>query len=212
MKKAMLSYAVGESHKKMHSLTIDSKNKYAERFGYDFFVPEITDQGRPASWEKINLLISLLQEYDQVLFLGCDILIVNHSQDISDQVPVEAWQALVVHDVESMPGAARVGYIPNCDMWIVKPKMLPVLKQIESMSTQLRDHGWWEQAALMQLMGFNLNLPCFRQNPTPLWKVTYELDPRWNYHPYAKCVGEPFFKHATGYDIPTRLIMLESWL
>ena len=212
MSKALLSYAVGDAHQQMHELTLPSKRLYAETWGYTLIDADFETVSRPASWEKVGLLREALQTFDEVLFLGCDVLIAKDAPDMAGYIPPEAWHALVVHDVDGMPGSLRVGYVPNCDVWFLRKPMIPVLDQIESMSESLRDHGWWEQAACMQLMGFNITPPCFRQATSLLWGYTYELDPRWNYHPWAKCIGEPFFRHATGYNMAERLILMKNWV
>jgi len=211
MKKALLVYALGQEHEEMHRLTMPGKQRYAERHSYILFEPTIAYQGRPLSWEKIPLLVDLLTIYDCVLFLGADVYIDDPTFDIAANVPAAAWQALVVHDIDAMPGTSYVGQVPNCDVWLLYPPMLPYLQQIQELAPALLRHPWWEQAALMQLVHFSLDFPCRRQQPSELWAHTYELDSRWNQHPYAKIVGEPYFRHATGVEMPRRLEMLREW-
>lgn len=211
MRKAMLLYATGDAHGEMHRMTLPSKVAYAERHGYDLVTPGVVVGNRHPSWEKVAILRGLLDEYEQVLFLGADVLIAHGHKDIAADVPREAWQALVVHDIDSMPGTPRVGYVPNCDIWLVQRGMEPWLERMDKMSVALAAHPWWEQAANMALMGYSIQQPCLRHQPSELWARTYELDARWNWHPYAKCVGEPWFRHATGFPMETRLQMLRDW-
>jgi hypothetical protein len=212
MRKALLLYATGEAHQEMHRLTLPSKRAYAEAHGYDLIEPQIPDGGRHPSWEKVPILRRLLDEYDAALFLGADVWIRPGAPEIAAGVPPEAYQALVVHDIDAMPGTPRVGWVPNCDVWLTFPGLRDALGVIDGMSTQLAGHPWWEQAACMQLMGWDIHHPCIRQGASALWRRTFELDARFNHHPYAKCLGEPWFEHATGFAMPTRLSMVRGWV
>jgi hypothetical protein len=212
VRKALLLYATGDAHQEMHRLTLPSKRAYAERYGYDLIEPQIADGGRHPSWEKVPILQRLLDEYDVALFLGADVWIREGAPDIAAGVPADAYQALVVHDIESMPGTPRVGWVPNCDVWLVQKGMQDALGVIDRMSDELAGHPWWEQAADMLLMGWDVRHPCMRRSPSALWARTFELDARFNHHPYAKCLGEAWFEHATGFPMDVRLAMVRAWV
>lgn len=212
MNRAMLCYGIGDAHAEMHRLTLPAKRAYAQRHRYTLVTPEIQPTNRPPSWEKIPAMLRLLNDFDQVLFIGADVLIVDGRRDIAENMPPEAWHALAVHDIDSMPGTPRVGHVPNCDVWLVTRQFASLLRKIDHMSTYMSNHPWWEQAACMLIMGYQLEHPCTRVKPSQVWQHTFELDGRFNSHPYSKTLGAPYFRHATGYDIPTRMSMLRSWV
>jgi hypothetical protein len=208
--KALLLYATGDAHMTMHRLSLPSKAAWAARHGYrlvDFRAPL---GNRHPSWAKVAILRELLSEYETAVFLGADTWIAPDAPDIVAGMPDEALQALVVHDIDSMPGTPRVGYVPNCDVWVVRRGMEPWLEQMDAMG-DLAAHPWWEQAACMRLMGWDIAHPCVRVRPSDLWQRTFELDGRWNHHPYAKCLGTPWLEHATGFPIEERLRMMRTW-
>ena len=144
-------------------------------------------------------LIAALQDYEEALFVGSDIVIV----DPSDDVPIEpdAWQALVEHHTGD-------GVVPNADMWYVRRPMIPLLEQMWGM-TQYIQHGWWEQRALHDLMGYR-GRPVKRVAETELYRRTTFLDPGWNVHCWdAQEPDHPRFQHATMW--PDRAVKMREW-
>lgn len=212
MSKALLTYAVGDMHRKMLMMTRPNLDDYATRHGYDYHEGELVSSAYHPSWHKLPLMLHLLGDYETVVFVGCDVLVVDGSQDIAAGLGEGDWHGLVVHDIDSMPGTPHVGMVPNCDIWVVRQPMAPWLMQMWQMHDKYPAHPWWEQAACMDLLGWQLEHPCRRVRDTELWQHTAVLDSRFNAHPYAKVDGEPYFLHATGYSTQERLRMLQEWV
>jgi hypothetical protein len=196
--KALLSYAVG-GHQKLLDIALPTFQEFADRHGYDLLIPEPMGSARPPSWHKIPALIAALRDYDEVLFLDADTVIVDSTDDLD--VPAEAWQALVRH-------ATGDGDVPNCGVWFVRRPMLPVLEQQWSM-TQYLKHGWWEQAAMHELLGFG-NRPVTLIAPTRLCTRTHFLDPGWNVHKWHNPQpAHPRIMHASMHD--DRAGIMREW-
>ena len=126
------------------------------------------------SWWKVPALKAALSEYDEALWLDADTVIVDGSEDLD--VPEDAWQALVRHRTGD-------GDVPNCGVWYVRKPMIPVLDAVWAQTRRL-DHGWWEQSALMDLLGFDFR-PGVRAHlaqPSGLYERTHWLDHGWNHH------------------------------
>ena len=207
MKTALITGARGPLHIAMQALTLPAMRQYAERHGYDLRVVDLPDNGRPASWEKLPMLIDALRTYDQALWLDADIAIINGEVDITADVDPVMWQALVIH------GFAN-GNIPNCGVWLVRKPMIDIMNYADEVSyldETVRNHPWWEQAFLMMEMGYDINVDFYRKINTGLWDYTHLLPVEWNW------IGLPanelaYFRHGAGIVTPLRMAMLCEWL
>lgn len=201
MRKALVTFAVGP-HVELLEIAKPSYKAWAHRHGYDFLVAEGIHPTRPPAWYKIPLLQTALCTYDEAVFIGADLVIVDGREDFSMEVPADAWQAMVNHHTGD-------GEVPNDDMWFCRKPMQPILEQVWEM-TQWMHHGWWEQAALLELMGYKVPQPTTLVEPTELYKHTYFLDSSWNVHCWDKPQPEhPRFQHATMY--PDRAEVMREW-
>ena len=131
---------------------------------------------RAPSWSKIALMLELLMDYDAVLWVDCDVLILDDSRDLADEVPSEAIQALTVH---TRFRGDDLGERPSAGLWYARPNLIPYLEQIWAM-TQYLHHPWWEQAALHELMGYVSDGRTRRVRDTELSRQTYFLDVDWH--------------------------------
>lgn len=177
----------------MSEITAPLMAKYAERHGHSCRVAEMTC-GLPASWAKLPLMAMLLLEFDRVLWLDCDVVVVQPWRDIFAEMKPDTAQALVVHHTEC-------GEVPNCGVWMVTGEMQELLVEMFG-SHPDQDHPWWEQALVMRLMGYAVEPgPVGRlDTPTTLYERTTFLGPEWNHHPADrhKC-DSPYFMHVTQY-------------
>lgn len=208
MTRALLSYGVGP-HEELLDIALPSFRRFADRHGYDLLLgndlcrlllnSRHTD--RPPSWWKVPLLETALFDYDEVLWVGADLVIVDTSEDVD--VPSDAWQALVEHQTPD-------GNVPGADFWLVRKPMIAVLKQMWGMTHHIT-HGWWEQAALAELMGYDLQQrPLAVRGPTGLHDRTWFLHPEWNLHLWEQReVDYPRVLHATMYD--DRAAVMREW-
>ena len=190
MKKAIVTFATGE-YTELLDISRPSFENYAERHGYDYIegLPD-GDRNRPSSWWRIPALQEILPKYDAVLWLGCDVVIVRDDKDVADEIPTDAWQALTPH-------RAHDSMIPNCDVWWLTPAMLPTLGQAWTL-TQYIHHPWWEQAAIMHLMGYDMaGTPIAQKRETELHDKTHFLPLEWNSHESTDRHPNPRFAHAT---------------
>ena len=169
MKRAIATFGVGKCAA-MLDIARPSFQAFADRHGYDLITTAEIGTERPYSWYKLPLLIGLLAEYDEVLWLDADTVIVDGREDLS--VPDEAWQALVIHHTHE-------GIIPNLGVWLVRRAMLPYLQRAWGMDEYCW-HPWWENAAIMALMGYDPVRPVKPGEPTELSEHTYRLENSWN--------------------------------
>lgn len=194
MKTLILTGFDGDEYGRMASCTLPLMRTYAERHGHDFRVVRLAGE-RPPSWMKVAALVDALGEYDCVAWLDIDVVIVSPWRDLLGELLPDTWQALVEHRTEC-------GHVPNCGVWVVTKEMRYELSLAWGEGTDYLHHPWWEQAAMMRLMGYAVEPgPRGRlDTPTSLYERTTFLSPRWNHHSADEMkVPDPYFVHVTQY-------------
>lgn len=193
MNSLVLTGWTGTTFAKMAARTMPLMESYAGRHGMRFACVNLSGP-RPASWMKVWALHQSLQEFDSTVWLDADVVIMNDSANIVDELAPDAWQGLVEHDTEC-------GRVPNCGVWVCRQAMLPTLTDIWNEGRHL-NHGWWEQAALLEKMGYSVTGEprATLDSPTTLFDRTTFLNPTWNHHPHdANKVDMASFVHVTMY-------------
>jgi hypothetical protein len=190
MSRALVTFAVGPEYEAMQELALPTLERYAARHGWQLYTAPPHRYERPLSWLKLPAITEALEDHDEVLWLDADVIIVDGSLDLADAVPSRHWQALVAHHTGD-------GEVPNCGVWYLRPPMLPVLERLWDMTVYLH-HGWWEQAALLELLGYRPDVrPVHLDDPTVLYAATRWLDLEWNSHESSDRHPTPRFAHAT---------------
>jgi hypothetical protein len=198
-RKALLSFGVGDEFAAMLDVALPSFQAFADRHGYTLLVPASVPDDRPPSWQKIPLFIDALEDYDEVLWIDADAVIVDDEDDV--EVPPGYWQALVVHHT-------RDGEVPGGGFWLLRRPMLPVLEQLWGMTDYIY-HGWWEQRALGDALGYD-GSPFARVRETELYARTWFLDNGWSVHCRdTSPVIRPRVMQATMW--PDRLAVMREW-
>jgi hypothetical protein len=200
MTKALVSFGVGSDFEEMLAVATPSFEAFAGRHDYDPVIqPDLGQLTRPPSWHKVPTLLELLDDYDEVLWVDADAVIVDDTDDL--EVPADAWQALACHRTND-------GDVPSCGTWLLRRPMIPVLKEVWTMTEYLH-HGWWEQRAIAELLGFEGN-PLAHVRTTELYEHTYWLDNGWSVHCRDQLsVERPRVMQASMY--PDRLATMREW-
>jgi hypothetical protein len=204
VKKALISFGV-LSHVELLEIAKPTLKAFAERHGYDFIIPANIEQRRPPAWYKIaSVQAALAGGYDEVLFIDADCVIMDDSEDLN--VPEGYWQAMVKHNING------VSEVPNTGMWLCRQPMLNILADVWAMTDYI-NHGWWEQGAVLHLMGYDVRncSYCRLVVPTELYNKTYFLDAGWNRHVWDVTPAEHIrVQHATMY--PDRAQIMRLWV
>lgn len=211
MKKAFCTFAVGP-YQDCLEISRNSFQKYSAKYGYDYveYYPTAAQKsGKPPSWGKVILMMELLLSYDVVMWLDCDTLILNYSEDVLSYLPYWAIQAITEHRYD---GAE----IASTGLWIAKPDLLPYLEQMWKME-EYTDHIWWEQAALQELLGYGqddryLNPHPFHVIKTNLFNHTYFLDVSWNSIDYQSMNSDARIMHFPAMDVGERVSRMREWV
>lgn len=195
MKKVLASFGFG-THAPLMSLAAPTFTVYANKHNYDLFVPsedyfsEETKK-REHSWWKIELIKRLFESYDRVLWIDSDVVICDFNKDIFDDLEPESHVGMVVHEVP-------IGHVPNCGIWLLDKKCLAWFDELWQHNNLPRSYGWWEQNAMLHLLGIetgtnNITIP--ETSNIPWTKLDYKWNP--HIHDHRKIPKDVRFFHAT---------------
>ena len=197
MKKAIVSIGSGPQSRLL-SLAARSFRPYASRHGYELLLrTETVDRSRPAPWSKIALLRELASEYDLLLWLDADLVIVDRSLDIASELQDGRFLYLAEHET-------REGRMPNSGVMLLRggAPTIAFLDEVYA-QTDLVEHRWWENAAICRLLGYTLD-PIGPGTPTPLLvEHTKLISSRWNSIRDAPA-AYPYIRHYPGYSLKVR--------
>lgn len=199
-RKVLASIGVGP-HVELLRLTAPSFEAYARRHGYDVRVEtDLVAPERPASWSKVKLIRSLLDTYEFAFWVDADAMIVDSSLDIADVV--DTFDAgLVAHQI----GPTRV---PNLGIFAVRSTKTgkDFLDRVWA-QVAYWDHKWWENAAALHLLGYELEPEVRLVRPTPMLDRIAWLRSEWN-SVVDDWAPRPRIVHYSGHDQTARLLHL----
>lgn len=206
MSKCIVTYAAG-AHEELLDISLPDYRKFADRHGYDLHVgKKMTDM--PSAWNKVFLLLSLLEHYDKVVWFDCDLVVVDFSEDFP-QLPTMLHHSLVRH-------FEAYSEVPNSGVWIVTRAIVPLLHEMLKLEV-FHNHGWWEQAALMTLMGYTVppqgsefsETKCRCVYPTKWWHACSFMRLKWNSHPNYRAAN-PKIVHCSYPDMLQRIEVMQA--
>lgn len=201
MKRAVISYAEGDEHLELAGMTWPLMKRYAGSCDAEFIgftgCPEIP---RPPAWKKLSCVAESLSEFDEVLWLDADVVVAT-DESVFEDVPDGRIHALVEHKTTE-------GLVPNTGVWLCRKAMMPWLIAA-AMHDDYVNHKWWEQAAVMHLMGYDCEVgSCRPIRESSLRELTHFLDERWNYWS-GSTISEAFFMHTCGLTGEHRLSVIK---
>lgn len=179
---------------------------FAERHHYDLCVTRNRLFDWPAAWNKVPLLLDALERYDEVVWLDCDLVVVDPSEDFPK---LNKAHALVRHFEAGSE-------VPNSGVWRLTRACSHLLNSMTDLHV-FRNHGWWEQAALMTLMGYTVppegshypDTKCHSVVYTQ-WRVQCEfMRLCWNSHPNYRAT-KPRIVHCSYPSMPQRLEVMRE--
>ena len=208
MKRAIVTYAAG-AHEELLDVALPTYKDFAQRHGYDLIVGQkLCDL--PPAWNKIPLLIDALtgQGYDEVVWFDCDLVVVDPTSDFPP-IPQEKLHAMVRHFEDNSE-------VPNSGVWRLRHDALPLLDKIMELEV-FRNHGWWEQAALLTMMGYAIppegshfhDTKCKCVYATKWHDACYFMRLAYNSHPNYRA-EHPRIVHCSYESMPQRLDVMRA--
>jgi len=164
---------------------------------------------RPASWARIPRIQSPMERFGLVLWIDADAAIVDPSLGIADQPGRREvmGMGMVAHRTPESRDP-----LPTCGVWVIRShRMTRQLLAGAWEQTQYIEHTWWENAAVMDQLGFELDPEVRLAHPTRIFRHTRFLSNEWNSVPPDPAVT-PRIVHFPGLPIAERLLRLESAL
>lgn len=196
MRKALVSLGSGPQARLLR-LARSTFGPFARRHGYDLHMYDAPlDESRPAPWSKVVALQRLQSDYDLLLWLDADLMIVDGREDIVLELEEGRFLYLVEH-------STKEGRMPNSGVMLLRTgedcrSFLSALWAEED----LIDHTWWENAAICRLLGYELDPPR-PVRPTEWLERTKFISGRWNSIHDAPS-ARPRVRHYPGYSQRTR--------
>ncbi|MEF3307196.1 hypothetical protein [Paenibacillus sp. GYB003] len=187
----LCSLATGGEHIEMLELLAPTASHYARLHGMDCLMLPLPgkrlEPSRPPAWDKIVLIHHMLKLYDTVIWIDADAIICDPHKDIRAVLDRRIPMHLVVHKI-----GRRM--IPNTGVWVLRSlsKTFEMLYYVWNDSRYI-NHRWWEQAALMDLIGFDPESASFR-GQTPYTAHVRFIDREWNSR-QADCAANPVIYH-----------------
>lgn len=194
MRRVLTSFAFGPQER-LHDLALPTFAAYAQQHEYDLFVPraryfhrwEHIIAGRHPAWFKILLLIDLLSSYDEVLWIDADVVVRDYDRDIADDASAAPMSVVVQNTAD--------GAVPSTGVWFLRRPAIDLLDRAWHLNSFGRSDGWWEQAAIVSVLGGDPDATPVSVPASDLWG---ELPYEWNPHirdPRGVTKGR--FFHAT---------------
>jgi hypothetical protein len=147
LKRVIASVCIGE-HITLQEMAISRLNLYAKIHGYDVSIcKDSLDLNRPPAWSKLLHIRNLMHVYDEIFWIDADALILDLSRDIKEVVERETDLAWVYHEYDNQRH-------PNSGVMYMKTNSKTqnlIVTAIEQRDLDL--HPWWDQAALMRVLG-----------------------------------------------------------
>lgn len=203
-RRALVTVAIG-AHLELTDASAPSRSVFCQANHFDdFIVTQLHDVDRPASWQKIPIIQELLNDYDEVLALDADAVVVKPESIVAGLVTRRRPFACVRHMYSNQS-------VPNLGVFLVRRGRF-VKQLLEEMwcQTDLIGHKWWENSAYLRLAGYDIS-------EEPIQKLGQSFEDRkvtflslaWNSIPICQH-PEPIIKHYPGMAHEDRLREIEN--
>lgn len=189
------------THQELFATARPSFERFAAFHGFDLVVVDRDlCASRPPSWSKVVLIRELLETYDRVVWVDSDAVIVHPIGDIFDGIGRRTHLRLVVHRYLDLE-------VPNLGvMAILSSRWSKRFFARLWSAEQYVEHKWWENAAALELLGYDVDLPqrSTRRRTMDARRVD-ELDLSWNSVPIDPSPS-PRIRHFPGMAQADRLL------
>ena len=207
-RRAICSLATGQ-YRSLLGRSGLSFQRYADRWDWDVVLSTEQLAGeRPAPWGKVPLVRSLLDEYEWVLWLDADVVIVDLEADIASELEDDRDLYLVEHKWTN-PYTGTDEYTANTGVFLIRScdYARDFLDAVWASEAYI-DHPWWENAAALKLLGYGLE-PARLLEPTQWLARAKLIDHRFN-SVEGDQARRPVFVHRGLYDVGTRASQLTA--
>ena len=214
MSRCIVTYAAG-AHEELLDVALPTYRAFADRHGYDLIVGKKMTELPPA-WNKVPLLIDALAHFEEVVWFDCDLIVVDPSEDFPPLVSVQERGVLQVRSHAMVRHFEDCSEVPNSGVWRLRLDAIPLLAKIMELEV-FTTHGWFEQAALLTLMGYAIppegshypDTKCRCVQQTRWYKECQFMRLRFNSHPNYRA-ERPAIVHCSYESMPQRLEVMRA--
>jgi hypothetical protein len=141
----------------LHELSLPTFAAFAEAWGYSVRAVDLPRDGagadaaaQTAKWAKLHLLREAIDQYETVLWMDADVLIMRTDEDVADHLRPGDFQALAL---EQVPAEHRLN--PNTGVWLLTGSTgRQFLDDVIRIGP--RPGPWADQAAVLAALGWDL--------------------------------------------------------
>lgn len=190
-RRALCSLGVGP-HSELLDIALPRLEAYAANFGYDVIIGRSSlAPERPPAWSKIVMMDRALSDFDFVVWVDADAILVDSSSDIADVCDPDRSIHLAVHRYDAQQ-------VPNTGVCVLRADRHAerFLRGVWNLDLYT-DHPWWDNAATLDLLGFSVRSPVRPIARSALVRRLGELPLRWNSVP-AHRDPNPAIIHLAG--------------
>lgn len=183
--------AFNRAFREIGEICVESIHKYCERTGMkhrEALIPE--DWPSHPSWFKVGFIKEYLIQADFVLWIDADALIID-SGDIREII--NPYVTLnIAEDENGVNGGVMLW--KNCDKAFTK------LNEITSLYEKFKDHKWFEQAPIQEMMA-----------KTSVWDKWWAIQPKevWNAYTSDLCPKTRII-HYPGFSVEDKLKLMQA--
>lgn len=215
MSRCIVTYAAG-AHEELLDVALPTYERFASAHGYTFLVGDKRCDLPPA-WNKIPLLLECLRHHEEVVWFDCDMVVTDPSEDFPPLVSDPDRGIFTRDSLHSMVRHFEGGSeVPNSGVWRLRQGCIPLLEKMLELEV-FTDHGWWEQAALMTLMGYCVppqgskfdETVCRCVHPTKWYYECQFMRLCWNSHPNYRA-DKPRIVHCSYVDMQQRIEVMRA--
>jgi hypothetical protein len=137
---------------KCGELCVASLKAYADRFGTDLKLHNEIKSNRPPAWNKILVVKKLLDDYEYVLWVDSDAVMVRFDKDIRDEMEPGKYLYLVKFNLSGKE-------VPNSGVFLIRNSEWSknFLDDVWGMRRYIY-HEYWENAAVIDILGYEDSL------------------------------------------------------
>jgi|TARA_B110000114_G_scaffold178949_1_gene212685 hypothetical protein len=155
-----------DKYKNIGDITSKTFKKYAEKYDYVFENVKMPKMDRPYAWSKINILLDEIQKnnFEYLLWVDADSYFNNYEKNISEIIDEKKEIYMVKHYCEVHKGTK----FKNTKLTILRINSGVMLLKSSDYNynfltkvwnnKKFINHPWWEQAAIMDIIGFRAEL------------------------------------------------------
>jgi hypothetical protein len=210
MKIALLT-VFDENYREIADRTLPSMRRYADTFGLELLSMS-PEQDRPPSWGKITRIREVLQSgFDYCFFVDADAMFVRFDEDIRDHITAAkdlylCWCSPRTSEKYNVwPAHFNVGVM----IWRNCAWSIDFLNEIWRQSDFIH-HAWWEQAAILNLLGYRSALGQGKDDPDQdRMAHVQRLSTDWNVLVGHTIGPDPIITHFAGRSKALRLVGLD---